>query len=96
MEDQELQRVRSAVAQICDRLHQIGVLLHSKSVEELGTGRPLNSNVAEAISGIEDVRTDLLTLCTAGLSTPLDRAVNQETMERAISEIESDEFDVQG
>ncbi len=79
-----------------DRLHEIGVLLHSRSVEELGTGRPLNSNVAEAISEIEAVRTDLQTLCSAQLSTPLDRAVNQEAMERAVSEIASDEFDVQG
>lgn len=96
MEDQDAKQVRTRVAGICDRLHEVGELLHNRSVEELGTGRPVNSNVAEAIKEIEAIRTELQNLCSTRLSTSLDRTVSQETMERAISEIDSDEFDVQG
>jgi hypothetical protein len=87
---------QTGIAAICDRLHDIAEALQQKSVEELGTGRPVNSNVAEAIQSIESVRADLQAFSVAQPSAPLDREVEQDRMERAVSELDSGEFDMQG
>jgi hypothetical protein len=59
MDTGELRQTGMNIASISDRLRDIAAGLHDRSVEELGTGRPVNSNVAEAISAIEALRADL-------------------------------------
>lgn len=91
-----LQPTPPSVNAVCERLHQIAEGLHSGSVEELGTGRPVNQNVAEAIQAIENLRSELQRSADAHADAPLDREVDQDRMERAVSELDSDEFDMQG
>ncbi len=96
MNDIQMQEARTRIASLCERLRGIEDALHDRSVEELGTGRPLNSNVSEAIKAIESVREDLLAIGSEQLATPLDKSVEQESMQRAISEVASGEYDMQG
>ncbi|MEO8315475.1 MAG: hypothetical protein ABI645_11845 [Pseudomonadota bacterium] len=74
MATRELQQIGTQIASISDRLREIAEGLHDRSVEELGTGRPVNSNVAEAISAIEAVCTDLQKLNENHSIVPIDTA----------------------
>lgn len=95
MDENHHQLPQAGIAEICDRLHDIAEALQQRSVEELGTGRPVNSNVAEAIQSIEAVRADLQAYAPPQPAAP-DPEVEQDRMERAVSELDSDEFDMQG
>jgi hypothetical protein len=91
----DFQQARPRLEAIGNKLHEISEGLHDRSVEELGTGRPVNANVAEAIRAIESVRAELLEITGHDSGQAADVSLERERTQRAVSEVRSEEFDSQ-
>jgi hypothetical protein len=84
-----LQRTRIALETLCVRLRDTAALLRrSKAWSEEAT--------RITVDEIESVVTELEALGAGVLGKPLDNDIEADRMQRAVSELMSGEFDVQG
>lgn len=87
------------IAEICDRLRNIETNLHSVIVEHVGAGFQAGDILEKAVSDLAVVREALRSFegaSSAPKSKGTEHAEDKERIERAVSEMKSGEFDVQG
>ena len=93
MDDSELMQVRTTMASAHDSLREIVKTLEAIADELFG--QPVANQVSQAIDSIKVICTGLR-IAGPELVTPLDKSIEQDRVERALSEVNSGEYDVQG
>ena len=93
MNERELLEARTAIASAHDTLCNV-----VKTLEEIAdevSGQPVANKVMQAVDSIKVICAGLR---EAGpeLASPREQSVEQDRVERAISEVNSGEYDVQG
>jgi hypothetical protein len=86
MNDSELQLLRNRVAAAAARVRDIEKLLQLHGAGDL----------IAALGALGTVRAELEALGGGQHATALDQSINEEALQRARSEVDSDEFDMQG
>jgi len=93
MDDSDLRHTQTTLASVHDALRD--VLKNLEAIAEEVSGQPVANKVSQAVDAINVICAGLR-VAGPELSTSLDKSIEQERVERALSEVKSGEYDVQG
>ena len=93
LDNSELRQTRTTIASAHDALCEVVKSLEAIAYEV--STQPVANEVFQAIDLLEVICTELR-VAGPELDTSLDRSIEQEGLDRALSEVKSGEYDVQG
>lgn len=94
MDDSELREARARISAACETLCDVEKTLNAAA--DAAPGKQVAGRITQALKAIAAVRDELNDLGPRQLTPPLERFIESESLERAISEVNSGEYDLQG
>ena len=94
MDDSELRQARTRISAACEALLEVEKTLHSAA--DAAPGKQVAGRITQALRAIAAVRDELNAVGPHQLTPPLEKSIERESVARAISEVNSGEYDMQG
>jgi len=94
MDDSELRQARARISAACEALVDVEKTLHAAA--DAAPGQQVAGRITQALKAIAAVRDELKAVGPQQLTPPLEKSIERESVARALSEVRSGEYDVQG
>ena len=94
MQDSELRLAHTRISSACVALTDVEKLLHSAA--DAAPGQQVAGRITQALKAIGTVREELQAVGSEQLPPPVEKVMEEESLARHVSEVNSDEYDMQG
>lgn len=94
MEDSQLREARTRISSACITLTDVEKLLHAAA--DAAPGQQVAGRITQALKAIATVREELQAVGPEQLTPRVEKVMEEESLARAVSEVNSDEYDMQG